>query len=89
MYASPQRDQWGNAPYSPADDLYSLGMVLCRIYYGRFPSLRSLELPPPISNSLREKHFRDLISELLQRAPDRRPTLERVIQVLMALANSE
>ncbi len=88
MYASPQRDQWGDAPYSPADDVYSLGMLLCRAYYGRFPSLRTQELPSPISNGLREKHFRDLISELFQHAPDRRPTLERVIQVLMALADS-
>lgn len=80
QYASPQRFV-GNDPFSPADDAYSFGVLLHRIFYGKFPVK---DWPKPKERE--EQIFQDAVEKLTAGDPAARMGLaaaERLLEGLL------
>lgn len=83
QYASPQRFI-GADPFSPADDAYSFGVLLYRIFYGKFPGK---DWPAPKERE--EMIFQDAVKKLTARDPAGRMGLAAAEELLEGLLRKD
>ncbi|MEV1024346.1 protein kinase [Streptomyces sp. NPDC050264] len=93
-YMAPERLH--SRPAGPASDLFSLGATLCTLLDGQSPfardnaaaTLHAVAFEPP-ELALPASPLRDVLTGLLEKEPERRPTAEQVVRALDSVAVSE
>ncbi|MBI4733509.1 MAG: protein kinase, partial [Rubrobacteridae bacterium] len=93
-YAAPE--QWLGERPSTATDIYALGCIIYTLFMGQPPFIGSIDVireghlntaPAPITNI--PARFAGLVSHMLRKLPNARPTLERCRQVFLEFNVSE